>query len=69
MDIVDGLGKSIDAGVDGLLTLDLPPEEADELLAASREQGMKNIFIVAPTTPEERIPLIAASASGCACRD
>ncbi|MDA9962885.1 tryptophan synthase subunit alpha [Opitutales bacterium] len=56
--------KSIEAGVDGLLTLDLPPEEADDLVAASRERGMKNIFIVAPTTPEERIPLIAASASG-----
>ncbi len=52
------------AGVDGLLTLDLPPEEAGELIAASRQTGIKNIFIVAPTTPPERVELIAAVASG-----
>ena len=56
--------KSLEAGADGLLTLDLPPEEADDLVSVSRELGMKNIFIVAPTTPEERIKLISASASG-----
>ena len=43
------------AEVDGLLTLDLPPEEAEELVGASRELGMKNVFIVAPTTPASRI--------------
>ena len=52
------------AGVDGLLTLDLPPEEADELLEASRESEMKNVFIVAPTTPKSRIPVITNAASG-----
>jgi len=56
--------KALKAGVDGLLTLDLPPEESEELVAASRERGMRNVFIVAPTTPEERIPLIAEAASG-----
>ena len=56
--------KALAAGVDGLLTLDLPPEEAGELVGASRERGMKNVFIVAPTTPEERIPIIAEVASG-----
>ncbi len=50
--------------MDGLLTLDLPPEEAEELVSASRELGMKNIFIVAPTTPTSRIPIITNSASG-----
>ena len=53
-----------EAGVDGLLTLDLPPEEADELLAASRKHRLRNIFIVAPTTPSDRIGLIAEAASG-----
>ncbi len=53
-----------EAGVDGLLTLDLPPEEAGELLEASKRHGMKNVFIVAPTTPADRIKLIADSASG-----
>lgn len=52
------------AGVDGLLALDLPPEEAGELLEASRKEGMANIFIVAPTTTEARLPRITAAASG-----
>jgi len=51
-------------GVDGLLTLDLPPEEAQELVGASRELGMKNVFIVAPTTPATRISRIVESSSG-----
>lgn len=52
------------AGVDGMLTLDLPPEEADDLLAACRAEGLKNIFIVAPTTPDARLAIIAKAASG-----
>jgi tryptophan synthase alpha chain len=52
------------AGVDGLLTLDLPPEEAGEVLAAARAHGLDTIFIVAPTTPEARLPKIAAVATG-----
>jgi tryptophan synthase alpha chain len=53
-----------DAGVDGLLTLDLPPEEAGELQAACRVSDLKTVFIVAPTTPESRLPLITEAASG-----
>ncbi|MFI5356230.1 MAG: tryptophan synthase subunit alpha [Opitutales bacterium] len=52
------------AGVDGLLTLDLPPEEAGELSAACREHGLATVFIVAPTTPEGRIGRIAELATG-----
>ncbi|MDR1497269.1 MAG: tryptophan synthase subunit alpha [Puniceicoccales bacterium] len=52
------------AGVDGILALDCPPEEAGELLAASRENGLANIFIVAPTTPPDRIVRITSEASG-----
>jgi tryptophan synthase alpha chain len=51
-------------GVDGLLTLDLPPEEAEELIEASKELDMRNVFIVAPTTPKSRIPVITNAASG-----
>jgi len=47
-----------------LLTLDLPPEEAGELCAACAKHGMETVFIVAPTTPEERVRRIAASATG-----
>ena len=56
--------RAKEVGVDGLLTLDLPPEEADELLEASKELAMRNIFIVAPTTPKSRIPVITKDASG-----
>ena len=52
------------AGVDGMLTLDLPPEEAGEVLAACQKHGLKTVFIVAPTTPAERLPRIAAAATG-----
>ena len=52
------------AGVDGMLTLDLPPEEADECAAASRAHGVDTVCIVAPTTPDSRLPRIAAAASG-----
>lgn len=53
-----------EAGVDGLLTLDLPPEEAGDLQAACRECGLKTVFIVAPTTPESRLATITAAATG-----
>jgi len=52
------------AGVDGMLTLDLPPEEADEVLVACRQHDLKTVFIVAPTTPPERLPRIGAAATG-----
>jgi tryptophan synthase alpha chain len=53
-----------DAGVDGLLTLDLPPEEASEHLSACETVGLKTICIVAPTTTAARLPLITRSATG-----
>jgi tryptophan synthase alpha chain len=52
------------AGVDGMLTLDLPPEESGEAASAARAHGLDTVCIVAPTTPESRLPRIAAAASG-----
>lgn len=52
------------AGVDGMLTLDLPPEEAGDVIAACRAHGLDTVFIVAPTTPDARIAKIAAAATG-----
>lgn len=52
------------AGVDALLTLDLPPEEAGELSAACRTHGVETVFIIAPTTPDARIATIAAATTG-----
>ncbi len=52
------------AGVDGILTLDLPPEEAGEVSKACALHGLKTVFIVAPTTPESRMAVIGAAATG-----
>jgi len=52
------------AGVDGVLTVDLPPEEADLFQPAMKSQGLDTIFLLAPTSPAERIKLIAKAASG-----
>ena len=52
------------AGVDGALTVDLPPEEAEELVASLRQHGLDPIFLLAPTSPPERVRLICEHASG-----
>ncbi len=56
--------EAAEAGVDGLLTLDLPPEEAGELLEACKRHGVKTVFIVAPTTPARRLPVISRVTTG-----
>jgi tryptophan synthase alpha chain len=53
-----------EAGVDGLLTVDLPPEEVEILKGALDEVGLDNIFLLAPTTTVERARRIAEHASG-----
>ena len=52
------------AGVDGLLVLDLPPEESDNYEALMKEAGLCHIYLVAPTTPEDRMELIVRRGSG-----
>jgi len=52
------------AGVDGLLVLDLPPEESDNYEALMRQAGLCHIYLIAPTTPEDRIALIVKRGSG-----
>lgn len=52
------------AGVDGFLTVDLPPEEAVAFNGALKAQDLENIFLLAPTTDEARIGKITALASG-----
>lgn len=52
------------AGVDGLLVLDLPPEEGEGCENLMARAGLCNIYLVAPTTPEARIELIARRAQG-----
>ena len=52
------------AGVDGVLTVDLPPEEADELTAALTSYDIDPIFLLAPTTSDIRLELICRAARG-----
>ena len=52
------------AGVDGLITVDLPPEEVKPLNAELTRVSIDNIFLISPTTPEGRIKTIVESASG-----
>lgn len=52
------------AGIDGVLITDMIPEEASEFAAEMRQAEIDTIFLVAPTSTDERIRLIAESASG-----
>jgi tryptophan synthase alpha chain len=52
------------AGVDGLLVVDLPPEEAAQLATPARADHLDLIYLLAPTTPLDRSRMIARKASG-----
>ena len=52
------------AGVDGILTVDMPPEESDTFMPAMEAHGIDTIFLVAPTTTEARMAKIAKHAKG-----
>jgi tryptophan synthase alpha chain len=52
------------AGVDGLLVLDLPPEESENYETLMATAGLCHIYLVAPTTPEDRIEFIVRRGSG-----
>ncbi len=53
-----------DAGVDGVLIADLPPEQAEEVAPFARKYGLQLIFIVSPLTSDERLKLILKYAGG-----
>ena len=55
---------SAEAGVDGLITVDLPPEEVDRLDQALIPKGIDNILLISPTTAKERIQKIITRARG-----
>jgi tryptophan synthase alpha chain len=52
------------AGVDGFLVLDLPPEESEDYEAMMRDAGLCVIYLIAPTTPEDRIAFIVKRGTG-----
>lgn len=53
-----------EAGIDGVLTVDMPPEEAVDFNVELKKQAIDNIYLIAPTTTPERIQQIASLASG-----
>jgi len=58
------LKKAAEAGVDGILIVDLSIEEGGDFQKEAKEAGLDTIFLVAPSTPEERIQKIAKVSSG-----
>lgn len=62
---IDRLARDAhEAGIDGILVTDLTPEESEEFSTALRAHDLDMIFLVAPTSTDERLRMIAAHASG-----
>jgi tryptophan synthase alpha chain len=63
-----GVAKFLDdaksAGVDGLIVVDLPPEEDEELCLPALEAGLNFIRLATPTTDDKRLPAVLANTSG-----
>jgi tryptophan synthase alpha chain len=57
-------GAARDAGIDGVLVTDLTPEESGEFEAELRARDLDMIFLIAPTSTDERLKLVAEHASG-----
>jgi tryptophan synthase alpha chain len=52
------------SGIDGVITVDMPPIEADDYVPALKSQGLDPVFLLAPTSTEARIKKLAEMASG-----
>ena len=52
------------SGVDGLIVVDVPPEEADEIEPQAKANGLDLIRLIAPTTDDERLPRVLAATTG-----
>ena len=52
------------AGIDGVITVDYPPEECKQFISQLQANGMDSIFLLSPTTDENRVSLIVNQASG-----
>lgn len=58
------VGDTKDAGVDGVIIPDLPPDEAGELIRLSKKAGITTIFLLAPTSTGDRIKKVARASTG-----
>ena len=52
------------AGGDGMILPDLPPDEGDDLIAAARDANLDTVFLVAPTSTDERLRLVTSACRG-----
>jgi tryptophan synthase alpha chain len=62
--IEDFIKDAGSAGVDGMIIPDLPPDEATDLIRLSRRAALDTIFLLAPTSTEDRIKIVTKAASG-----
>ena len=58
------IAAAVDAGIDGTIVVDYPPEECEEFGVAMQAAGLDPIFLLAPTSTEERIMQVAKVGSG-----
>ena len=58
------LADAKDASIDGLIMVDLPPEEEDELCLPAIKAGLNFVYLTAPTTDDARLPKVLENASG-----
>jgi tryptophan synthase alpha chain len=56
--------EAAEAGVDGFILVDLPPEEADEVKPFAEKNGIDTIMLTAPTTDDKRLPAVLKYGSG-----
>jgi tryptophan synthase alpha chain len=62
---LDALASELqEAGIDGILVVDYPPEESEDFAAALKKAGIASIYLLAPTSSDERIEAAARAASG-----
>ncbi len=62
--VADFLAEAKQSGVDGLIVVDLPPEEDDELCLPAVEAGLHFIRLATPTTDNRRLPAVLKNTSG-----
>ena len=58
------VAEAVEAGVDGLIVVDLPPEEDDELCVPANAAGLNFIRLATPTTDDARLPKVLENTSG-----